>query len=143
MGYVKRMILAVAFYRFVDVDEPHELIKKHHEVLKGLDARCRIYISEEGINGQLSISENDFESYVAWMESVPCFQGMEYKVDPCDSHAFEKVTIKYREEIVALGRKVNWKNQGEHLSPQKWREMIETKGDDTILIDVRNDYETA
>ena len=143
LGYVGGMILAVAYYRFVDVDDPKGLIEKHHEVLGALDARCRIYISEEGINGQLSIRDSDLEKYIEWMETVPCFKGIEYKVDPCEEHAFEKVSVKYRKEIVALGRKVNWKNQGEHVSPKKWAEMIEKKDDDTILIDVRNDYETA
>jgi len=130
----------LAYYHFSPIEDAKEEVRLHKEFLEKLDARGRIYISEEGINGQVSIHEKDAPTYIEWLQGKKEFQGMQIKVHTWEEHAFFKLKIKYREQIVALDTKVDMKETGIHLSPENWKKMMETS-DDHIMIDVRNDYE--
>ena len=46
----------LAYYYFAKLEDPHLEVARHREFLEGKDIRCRVYISEEGINGQMSAS---------------------------------------------------------------------------------------
>jgi UPF0176 protein len=129
-----------AYYKFTPVADAHKEVAEHKEFLSQLDARGRIYISEEGYNGQMSIHEEDAEAYVSYLRSRPGLEEMPIKIHSWETHCFEKLKIKYREQIVALDAEVDMSHTAEHLSPEDWSAMIE-KDDGHILIDVRNDYE--
>ncbi|MBI5274631.1 MAG: rhodanese-related sulfurtransferase [Chlamydiales bacterium] len=131
----------LAYYYFTPIDNPLHEVGNHKRFLKDRDARARIYISEEGINGQMSAAPADACAYMDFMKADPRFKDIEFKIHHYHEHAFPKLTIKYRKELVALGKKVDVSQGGKHVSPHEWREMLEHKDENTILIDVRNDYE--
>ncbi len=131
----------IAFYIFTHIQDPHKEVRKHHEFFSTRDIRSRIYISEEGINAQMSAEKAHALEYIEWMKSDERFKNIDFKIHNYPEHAFPKVTVKYRSQLVALDRKADPKDGGAHLSADQWKEMLENKGDDTILIDVRNDYE--
>jgi len=133
--------LVLAYYYFCEVKDPHREVKLFHQFLKGKDATGRIYISEEGINGQMSIHEKDAKVFMDWVHSKDCFKKMEFKVHYLDEHAFAKLTIKYREQLAALDAKVDMSMGGEHVDAKKWKEMLDNRDENTVLIDVRNNYE--
>lgn len=139
------MYLVLAYYYFLKpsefLKEPERFVKAHHQFLKDRDAKGRIYINEEGINGQMSIHEKDAESYIEWLHSHEAFKDVEFKVHISEEHAFAKMTVKYRKQLAALDVKVDLNKTGKHVSPREWKEMLEKQDEDTILIDVRNDYE--
>lgn len=139
------MYIVLAYYHFLKppeaIEDPHKLVKMHLQFLKDKDVKARVYINEEGISGQMSIHEKDAESYMEWLHGFPYFKEMEFKVHLSEEHAFAKLTVKYRKELVALGVKVDMSLAGEHVSPQAWKEMIQSKDQNTILVDVRNHYE--
>ncbi|MCF7851624.1 MAG: rhodanese-related sulfurtransferase [Simkaniaceae bacterium] len=131
----------IAYYIFTQIEDPHLEIKKQKVFCKNRDMSGRIYISEEGINAQLSGEQKDAEAYMEWMKLDPRFAGIEFKIHKSEHNVFSKMTVKYRKQIVALDEKVDMKHTGTHLSPERWDEMLDQKDDDTVLIDVRNDYE--
>ncbi len=132
----------LAYYCFTTIDNPHLEVANHKRFFKNRDATSRIYISEEGINGQMSASEQDALAYMEWLKQDPRFKDVEFKIHHYHEQAFPKLTIKYRKELVSVGLKVDVENDGgKHVSPKEWREMIENKDENTILVDVRNDYE--
>ena len=131
----------LAYYRFTTIENPHEEVAKHKAFFEGKEITCRIYISEEGINGQLSGTIADAQRYIDWMHADPRFADLEFKIHSYHTQAFPRTTVKYRPQIVALDAKVDIALTGEHVSPEKWEKMLEEKDEDTILIDVRNDYE--
>lgn len=139
------MYVVFAYYHFLtppDVLENVESYIKHHKkFLETKDAKGRIYINEQGINGQMSIHEKDAESYIAWLHSHPVFKNVEIKVHLYEEHAFAKLTVKYRKQLVALDAQVDLRLAGQPVSSGEWKDMLEKKDPDTILIDVRNDYE--
>ena len=44
----------LAYYHFSPIADPHAEVKTHKDFFLRKDVTCRIYISEEGINGQMS-----------------------------------------------------------------------------------------
>ena len=130
----------IAFYRFVPIQDPVAEVYRQKKYFKDRDIRGRIYISEEGINAQMSASNAEAEAYMAWMEADERFAGIHYKLDPHPEHAFAKMIVKYREQLAALDLKVDPAYGGEHVSPERWAEMLEDE-QDYLLLDVRNDYE--
>ena len=131
----------IAYYLFTPIEEPHLEVKKQKVFCENRDMKGRIYISEEGINGQLSGSKKDAEAYMKWIKLDPRFKEAEFKLHPDSRNVFSKMTIKYRKEIVAVGEDVDVKKTGEHLDALAWDKMLDERDDDTIVIDTRNDYE--
>lgn len=131
---------ALAYYIFEKIEEPQREVKRQKKFLDTLDATGRIYISGEGINGQMSGSVEACESYMAFLREDPRFAKIHFKIHEVEENIFPRMTVKYREHLVALGEEADAKSGGEHVSPEKWREMLES-GEDYLILDVRNDYE--
>lgn len=132
--------LVLAYYKFTPLSEPHKEVQSHKKFFLKKDISCRIYISEDGINGQLSGARQDVVDYIQWMREKKEFEDLEFKIHHYHENVFPRATIKYRKELVALGMEVDASQSKGHLSPKKWREMMETS-DDYLMLDVRNDYE--
>ncbi len=132
--------VVLAFYLFAPIENPPREIADQKRFLKVRDATARIYISEEGINGQMSASPDDAEAYIEWMHGRAPFQNVEFKAHTYHEQAFPRLCIKYRKQLVAVDRDVDMSRRGEHVAPKRWKEMLEDD-QERILIDVRNDYE--
>ncbi|PIS01800.1 MAG: hypothetical protein COT84_00290 [Chlamydiae bacterium CG10_big_fil_rev_8_21_14_0_10_35_9] len=132
--------LVIAYYYIASLEDPHKHVSLHQKFVKNKDIKGRVYISSEGLNGQLSAHVKDADAYFEWLsENYP---NISFKIDPSSEHAFCKMTIKFREQLVAFDKKVNLQKRGQHISPEKWDEMLSNMDEDTVLIDVRNDYES-
>lgn len=131
----------LAYYLFAQVPNPPKEVADHYRFLEALQATARIYISEEGINGQACLHQDHVETYIEWMAAHPVFKEAvikrQYWHEPC----FPKLTVKYRKQLVALDEKVDMSKTATHLSPKEWKEKMELEKK-PLLIDVRNDYET-
>lgn len=132
-------IKVLAYYAFTKVDDPQKVIKEHKSFLEEMDARGRIYISEEGINAQCSVSKENLENYRAFV--LKNFPSADIKIHDHPVHPFAKLIVKYRRQLVAMDREVDSSLQGVHLEAAEWEKMIKEKDDNTIVIDTRNDYE--
>lgn len=134
-------ITVLAFYKYVPLENPEKEVKEHKEFFEGREITSRIYISSEGVNGQMSASPKDAKAYIEWMHAKPEFKDVYFKEHYWHEQVFPRQTVKFKKQLVAIDEDADViANTGTHLSPSEWREMLET-GDDHILIDVRNDYE--
>lgn len=139
------MIHVILYYYFAPIDEPEVFCKRHREQCESLNLKGRVYIAREGINGTLAGAPEDIDAYKAYLRSLPGFESTQFKTDECDYIPFEKLVVKVRPEIVALKSDMNIdvsQQGGGHLSPEQWRKTLESD-EDYVLIDVRNNYETA
>jgi len=132
--------LILAYYYLKPIHDPHQEVKEHKLFFKDRDLTSRIYISEQGINGQMSGINHDAHAYIEWMKSRPEFHGIEFKLTPYHEQVFPRATIKYRKNVVGYSGKVDFSTGGEHVDPARWKEMLDDP-EKKILIDVRNDYE--
>ncbi|GMF89293.1 unnamed protein product [Phytophthora fragariaefolia] len=118
----------------------------------------RIYIAEEGINGQLVVPEpavNAFErSFPRLLRDAKLFYGqlIEEKLQSDDkqkvAEPFHKLDVRIREMILHdgfLGGPLDLKDSGSSLPPDQWHEKLKNRNDtqdpDTLVLDVRNFYE--
>lgn len=131
----------LAYYLFTPIQNPEEEVRRHHAFFEGRDIKCRIYISSEGINGQMSGIEADAEAYKSWLLSDERFQNIVFKVHRSPVQVFPRATVKVRKQLVALDTPVDLSLTGERVSPAKWKKMLQEKDEHTVVLDVRNDYE--
>lgn len=130
----------LAYYLFSNIENPKQEVADHKAFFEGRDVTSRIYISEQGINGQMSAAKNDAIAYMEWMHGKAPFQKMPFKIHSHHEQVYPRTTVKYRKQLVALDADVDLSKQGEHVSPQKWKEMLADENK-PIVLDVRNDYE--
>jgi UPF0176 protein len=131
----------LAYYLIGKIEDPQAEVARQHEFFRSRDFKGRIYISEEGINGQASGLAAHADEYMAWMRADPRFEKMPFKLHPAHEHAFAKMTVKYRKQLVAIDCPVDFSQRGEAISPDEWKKKLEERDDQTLVLDVRNDYE--
>lgn len=131
----------LAYYLFTEIKNPHEEVVAHKKFFKDRNITSRIYISENGINGQMSGAREDAKDYIEWIKQLPEFAGIKFKIHPHHENVFPRATVKYRKQLVAIDKNVDLSLKGEHVSPKTWKEMLDDKETNKILVDVRNEYE--
>lgn len=137
---MEKPYVMLAFYGFHPISDPQMLIKKYKTFFHAIGGKGRTYISEEGINGQMSVHNKSLEAALAFIRAEPGYEELPVKCHAYKEHGFEKLIVKYRAQIVALDKKVDMTKRGEHMSPEQWAQTLESD-EDYLLLDVRNDYE--
>ncbi|WP_342045212.1 oxygen-dependent tRNA uridine(34) hydroxylase TrhO [Bacillus sp. OTU530] len=130
------------YYMYVPIENPEEFAEQHLEFCKELGLKGRILVAEEGINGTVSGTIEQTDEYMQAMQKDSRFAEMVFKVDEADGHAFKKMHVRPRSELVTLRLEddVNPNElTGKYLSPKEFFEAMQNE--DTIVIDARNDYE--
>lgn len=130
------------YYKYVHIENPEEFAAQHLKFCKELGLRGRILVAEEGINGTVSGTVDQTEEYIRVMHEDPRFSDMTFKIDETDGHAFKKMHVRPRKEIVTLGLEddVNPNEiTGKYLEPKEFFEAMQDS--ETVVIDARNDYE--
>lgn len=130
----------LAYYHFTPIANPQQEVDAHKEFFKDRQITSRIYISKDGINGQMSGIRADAEAYMRWMHAKEDFKGMPFKIHPHHENVFPRQIVKLRKQLVALDEEVNLEDGGEHVSPARWKELLESD-EKPLLLDVRNSYE--
>ena len=131
----------LAYYSVTKLDDPQAEVARHKEFFSTRDFKGRIYLSEQGINGQSSGRADHADEYMSWIAADSRFEKMSFKVHVAQEHAFHKMTVKYRKQLVALDCEVDFSAGGERVSPEQWKKMLAERGEETVVLDVRNDYE--
>lgn len=138
----------LTFYKFVDITNPEEQVRLHKQFCEDIGIKGRIYIGEEGISATMTCNTGQLQAYTLFLAGNPYFNDLldevYTKATDVDGHQFDKMIVKYREEIVALGKKVS-QAQIDHankvLSIQEFKKIIDEQHDDWAILDMRNDYE--
>lgn len=128
------------YYKFVEVANPKFEVLQHKLVCAGIGLRGRILIGEEGINGTVAGTRAQLKQYTEYMDAHPVFSDIEFKRSPAGKMPFPKMIVKYRPEIVTLGKKVDLNKTGKYLSPEQFHKMLESEKD-IAIVDMRNNYE--
>lgn len=131
------------YYKYVLIDEPVLFAQNHLAACKEIGLLGRILVSHEGINGTVSGTLEQTQAYMDMMKSDERFADMMWKIDAADGHAFKKMHVRAKNEVVHLGLGEDDINPneitGQYLTPTEFYEKMQQ--DDTIVIDARNDYE--
>lgn len=130
------------YYKFVPVEDPENFAAEHLQFCKELGLKGRILVAHEGINGTVSGTIEQTEKYMDAMHHDPRFSDMTFKIDKHDGHAFKKMHVRHRSELVTLrldDAVSPLEKTGKFLSPKQFFEAMQAE--DAVILDTRNDYE--
>ena len=133
----------VALYRFFPVGDPDGLRAALLELCDRNGIKGTLIIAGEGINGTVAGSRSAIDELVAHLEQLDGFPGAEIKYSAAEEMPFRRLKIRNKKEIVTMGvpELDPSRQRGHYVDAQAWNELIADP--DTVLIDTRNDYETA
>lgn len=130
------------YYKFVPIEDPEEFANEHLRYCKELGLKGRILVAEEGINGTVSGTIEQTETYMNMMHEDPRFSDMTFKIDQENQHAFKKMHVRPRPELVTLrldDAVSPMEKTGTFLNPQEFHEAMDDEN--AVILDTRNDYE--
>lgn len=132
----------LSFYRYVRIADPASLRNDLYSEWQALGVLGRIYLSQEGINAQVSLPTGNLEAFRADLDGRPSFANVPWKIAvEDDGRSFLKLTIKVKRKIVADGLAddaFDVSNVGEHLDAASFNRKME---EGALVIDMRNNYE--
>ncbi len=130
------------FYKYVNVEDPQSFMVEHLNFCKKNEIKGRVFVADEGINGTVSGAIENIKKYKEHLTSYPIFKDIVFKEDESDNHAFEKMHVRVKNEIVSSNLKnIDFENGGKRLSPEELLTFYE-EGKEFIIIDARNNYES-
>ncbi|SDM88413.1 rhodanese-related sulfurtransferase [Sediminibacillus halophilus] len=138
----KEKYQVLLYYNYVPIEDPETYAAEHLKYCKELGLKGRILVAEEGINGTVSGTVEQTNKYMDDMHADPRFADMVFKVDEADGHAFKKMHVRPRPELVTLRLEDDIdpnETTGQYLSPQEFYEAM--RDENTVVLDARNDYE--
>lgn len=134
----------ISFYKYHHIESPQTFRDELYLLLDAIETKGRIYVANEGINGQISVPSKNVELFKETLYSVPFLKAIRLNIAVQDNgKSFFKLTIKVRPKIVADGlddTSFNPADTGVHLSAEEFNSL--TDDPNTILIDMRNHYES-
>lgn len=138
----KEEYLILLYYCYTTIEDPELFREQHHLYCIEHNIRGRIIVAEEGLNGTVSGTRVACQKYMEDLKADPRFAKTEFKVDTHEGHAFRKINVRVKPEIVHSGlRDINPnKRTGAYVEPEEFKQMLES-GEDLVILDVRSDYE--
>jgi UPF0176 protein len=133
-----------SFYQYFPIGDPQAFRDSLYRKFYDLKVFGRIYIAEEGINGQISVPEDNFAAFKESLyQSAEELNGIRVNIAvEDDGKSFWVLRIKVRPKIVADGiddPNFNPSEKGTYLKATEVNEMIEDP--DVTFVDMRNHYE--
>ena len=136
--------LTISFYQYFHIENPQQFRNELFIAWEALDVLGRTYVSDEGINAQISVPAENFLQLKAQLDSTGFLKDIRLNVAvEQDNKSFLKLKIKVRTKIVADGlddETFDVTDKGIHLNAEKFNELMEDPN--TILVDMRNHYES-
>lgn len=135
----------ILFYKYVDIQYPTQVLKWQTQTCTDLGLKGRVILAHEGINGILSGSQENIDSYINIMNQHELFGGIDFKKNTGLSGYHPRLRIVVKNEIVNFGvdtKKITAQMGGVHLKPEQIHQLLENKPENLIILDARNNYES-
>jgi len=133
--------LILLYYNYVPIEDPETFRINHHRLCADLGLLGRVIIAKEGINGTLSGLEEACMKYVTYFKNMPLLQETVFKITPHHQHAFQKLNVRVKKEIVHANlHHINPRQKtGQYITPQQLEKMYDDP--EVVVLDVRSNYE--
>lgn len=136
--------VTISFYKYFDIEDPQQFRNELYTRFYEIGVFGRIYIASEGINGQISVPQDNKDAFRNILNNAhPALNGIRLnEALDNDGKSFWVLRMKVRKKIVADGiddPTFNPSNTGRYLNAEEFNELTELP--DTIIVDMRNSYE--
>ncbi|WP_349352346.1 MULTISPECIES: rhodanese-related sulfurtransferase [unclassified Flagellimonas] len=136
--------LTISFYKYARIGNPQILRNHLFLAWDQMEVLGRIYVAHEGINAQLSVPADNFNSFKDHLDSITFLENVRLNIAiEQDNKSFLKLKVKVRDKIVADGLNddtFDVTNKGIHVGAEQFNQLIEDEN--TVLVDMRNHYES-
>lgn len=134
----------LSFYAYYQLPNPRFFRDHFYILLSECEVLGRIYVANEGVNGQMSVPSDRVEDFVKAMRKITFLKEvrLNFAIED-DGKSFFKLAIKVRDKIVADGlndQSFDVTNKGVHLNAVGFNNLVKDKN--TIVVDMRNHYES-
>ncbi|GMP69704.1 hypothetical protein CsSME_00028868 [Camellia sinensis var. sinensis] len=157
-------LVVVSFYKFADFPRHADMRKPLKDLCELLRVSGGIILAPEGINGSICGIRESVEKVLQFIQTDKHLKGLRQVESPVSpeeeaihhGHSsssplaagedapfrWDHVRVKLKKEIVSLGMPTvsPVERVGKYVNPKDWNSLISDP--DTVVIDVRNDYET-
>ncbi|PDT16801.1 hypothetical protein CO670_10925 [Rhizobium sp. J15] len=135
--------LVAALYHFVSVPRFASLQAPLQALCEEKGVKGTLLLAHEGINGTIAGPDAGIHAVLSFLRAQPEFSGLEHKESRASKMPFLRMKVKLKKEIVTMGVEDIDPNKvvGTYVTAKDWNALISDP--DTIVIDTRNDYETA
>jgi UPF0176 protein len=134
----------LSFYRYVRLTAVESLRNTLYMEWEALGVLGRIYLSQEGINAQVSLPTRNLAEFRTVLDAREAFTGVPWKIAvEDDGKSFLKLAIKVKKKIVADGLAddaFDVTNVGTHLDAATFNRKMEQGA---LVVDMRNNYESV
>lgn len=136
--------ITLSFYQYAHIEDAAAFRNTLYKTLEEVEVFGRIYVSKEGVNGQISVPEKNFKAFKERLYAFDFLKNIRLNIAiEDDGKSFYVLKIKIRNKIVADGlndETFDVTNKGVHLDAEKFNELADDPN--TIIVDMRNHYET-
>ncbi|CAM11929.1 Rhodanese family protein [Candidatus Phytoplasma australiense] len=132
----------ILYYQYTKIDDVQLFRDNHFKYCQSLELQGRVIVSQEGINGTLSGTKSNLQTYMQHLKKDHRFSDIVFKIDQATKHLFPRLSVKVKKEIVNFNFNQELdmdKNKGTYLTPESFYHAMQQK--DTLILDARNDYE--
>nr|WP_250809897.1 rhodanese-related sulfurtransferase [Neorhizobium tomejilense] len=135
--------LVAALYHFARFDRYEGFREPLQAFCDENGIKGTLLIAREGINGTVAGSDAAVSGLLAYLRAQPEFARLEHKESRASKMPFLRMKVRPKKEIVTMGvEDIDPKRiVGTYVEPKDWNALISDP--ETIVIDTRNDYETA
>ncbi|WP_371681876.1 rhodanese-related sulfurtransferase [Neorhizobium sp. T7_12] len=135
--------LVAALYHFARFDRYESFREPLQAFCDENGIKGTLLIAREGINGTVAGSDAAISGLLAYLRAQPEFARLEHKESRASKMPFLRMKVRPKKEIVTMGvEDIDPKRiVGTYVEPKDWNALISDP--ETIVIDTRNDYETA
>ena len=135
--------LVAALYHFVSVPRFASLQAPLQALCEENGVKGTLLLAHEGINGTIAGPDAGIGAVLSFLRAQAEFSGLEHKESRASKMPFLRMKVKLKKEIVTMGVEDIDPNKvvGTYVAAKDWNALISDP--DTIVIDTRNDYETA
>lgn len=140
-------------FKFVDIVDPESIAQEHYNLCMDIWLKGRVYIGTEGISSTVSGTNRQLWAYEQYLSQHSLFcniPDIHTKASDVDGHQFDRMIVRVREEIVALGQTVTTSEVEQYTKNisitevhdiMSRRDHDESIRKDIAILDMRNTYE--
>lgn len=138
--------MTISFYQYAHIKNPQVFRDHVYQMWSKIGVVGRVYVAKEGINAQIGVPINQYEQFKKDLYDIRFLDDIRLNIAIDESEAeypFLKLKIKVRDKILADGLNddtFDVTRKGKHLNAEEFNTL--TDDPNTILIDMRNHYET-
>jgi UPF0176 protein len=135
----------IAYYKFVEILDPHELRKKLLPLCQNLGLKGTILLAHEGMNSCLVGTAQAIDEFIHILKNEhPLFAEIDFKKSYSSHVPFQRMLVKIKKEIIPMGKTSIQPQRltGKYMNSLELKKWFDTQKQDFVILDTRNAYET-